>query len=161
MIGFTNINMISISKVNIVKAFNFLNYAGKKSVEGVALFAGFGEATVFHVKEVIIPKQSTYNIEQGLMYAVDGEELHKINVWLYKNNMNLIAQIHSHPSEAYHSTTDDRFPIVDTFGGVSIVVPDFARGLVSLNNCAIYRLSLKKTWDKLTTEEVNTLFQII
>ena len=95
------------------------------------------------------------------MYAVEGEELHRINVWLYENKMKLIAQIHSHPSEAYHSEADDRFPIVDTYGGVSIVVPDFATGIITLNDWAIYRLSLNKTWDKLTNRQVNSLFLII
>jgi hypothetical protein len=161
MIGFTHIEKITISELHISKAFNFLNYAGRKGVEAIALFAGYEADTTFHIKEVLIPKQLGYILEQGLMYAVEGEELHKINVWLYENNMKLIAQIHSHPSEAYHSATDDRFPIVDTYGGVSIVVPDFATGTMSLNDWAIYRLSLDKTWDELSNKQVNSLFKII
>jgi len=161
MIGLTHIDKITISKRHISKAFDFLNYAGKKGVEAVSLFAGYEEGNTFHIKEVIIPEQLSYILEQGLMYAVEGEELHRINVWLYENNMKLIAQIHSHPSEAYHSAADDRFPIVDTYGGVSIVVPDFATGRISLNDWAIYRLSLNKTWDELTNKQVNLLFQII
>ena len=161
MIGFTNIDKIIVSKANLRKAFDFLNYAGGKRVEAVSLFAGYEEGNTFQVKEVIIPKQLSYILEQGLMYAVEGEELHRINVWLYENKMKLIAQIHSHPSEAYHSEADDRFPIVDTYGGVSIVVPDFATGIMTLNDWAIYRLSLNKTWDKLTNRQVNSLFLII
>ncbi len=161
MIGLTHIDKITISKQHISEAFDFLNYAGKKRVEAVSLFAGYEEGNTFHIKEVVIPKQLSYILEQGLMYAVEGEELHRINVWLYENNLKLIAQIHSHPSEAYHSSADDRFPIVDTYGGVSIVVPDFANGKIDLNDWAIYRLSLKKTWEKLTNKEIKSLFQII
>lgn len=161
MIGFTNIDKISISKRHLSTAFDFLNYAGRNGVEAVSLFAGYEEGNTFLVKEVIIPKQLSYILVQGLMYAVEGEELHRINVWLYENKMKLIAQIHSHPNEAYHSAADDRFPIVDTYGGVSIVVPNFATGMISLNDWAIYRLSLDKTWDELTNKQVNSLFQII
>lgn len=161
MKGFTNINTIVISKFHLKKAFDFLRSAGDKRVEGIALFAGFDEGSTFFIKEVVIPQQKSYILEQGLMYAVDGDELHKINVWLYENKMKLIAQIHSHPQEAYHSSADDRFPIVDTYGGISIVVPDFATGKVTLKETAIYRLSMSKTWDKLTLVEVDSLFKII
>lgn len=161
MIGLTHIDKITISKQHISKAFDFLNYAGKKRVEAVSLFAGCEEGNTFHIKEVVIPRQLSYILEQGLMYAVEGDELHRINVWLYENKLKLIAQIHSHPREAYHSPADDRFPIVDTYGGISIVVPDFATGKMELNDWAIYRLSLNKTWEKLTSEVVKSLFQII
>lgn len=161
MIGFTNIENISISSSHLLKAFDFLRYAGEKGVEAVALFAGVEINKTFQIKEVILPKQLGYILEQGLMYAVEGEELHRINVWLYENNMKLIAQIHSHPTEAYHSEADDRFPIVDTYGGISIVAPNFASDNISLKDCAIYRLSLDKTWDKLTNSEIDSLFQIV
>lgn len=161
MIGFTNIENISISSSQLSEAIDFLQYAGGKGVEAVALFAGIEVDKIFQIKEVILPKQLGYILEEGLMYAVEGEELHRINVWLYENDMKLIAQIHSHPKEAYHSEADDRFPIVDTYGGVSIVVPNFASGKVLLKDCAIYRLSLNKTWDKLADPEIDSLFQII
>ncbi len=160
MKGFSNINTIVLDKIHLKKAFNFLRYAGGKGVEGIALFAGYEDSSTFFIKDVIIPKQTGYILEEGLMYAVDGEELHRINVWLYENKMKLIAQIHSHPREAYHSEADNRFPIVDTYGGISIVVPDFAMGEMTIQEWAIYRLSLNKTWDKLTSHEVDSLYKI-
>src|SRR5436309_1989201 len=35
------------------------------------------------------------------------------------------AQFHTHPGVAYHSTTDDTWPMVGTPGFISIVVPRF------------------------------------
>lgn len=160
MKGLTQINKITINSIHILKAFDFLKYAGQKGVEAVSLFAGVENNNVFHIREVIIPKQSSYIMEQGLMYAVENDELYRINLWLYENKMSLIAQIHSHPTEAYHSSTDDRYPIVDTYGGVSIVVPYFAQGKMSIYDWAIYRLSLSKAWLRLNDSEVNSLFQI-
>ena len=158
MKGYTHINSITLSQEILVKAYEFLRYAGTKGVEGICLFAGQMNETTFIIKETIIPRQKGYILEQGLMYAVESDELHNLNVWLYENEMQLIAQIHSHPREAYHSLADDRYPIVDSYGGISIVVPDFASGQVSLFDTAIYRLSLSKTWDKLTSQEVKSLF---
>lgn len=160
MTGFTGIESISIWKSQLNDALNFLRYAGERGVEAVGLFAGIELEKTFLIKKVILPKQQGYILESGLMYAVEGDELHRINVWLYENKMKLIAQIHSHPTEAYHSEADDRFPIVDTIGGVSIVVPNFASGNVSLTDCAIYRLSCDKSWDELDMHGIKSLFTV-
>ena len=160
MKGFLEIDQISMPKEYLNEAIGFLRYAGSKHVEGVALFAGKASETSFEILETICPNQKSYQLEYGLMYAVESEELHRINVWLYENDMQLIAQIHSHPTVAYHSETDDRYPIVDTVGGVSIVVPNFGMGAVDLHDWAIYRLSETPTWDELTENEIETLFTI-
>ena len=38
------------------------------------------------------------------------------------------AQVHTHPGPAFHSATDDRWPIVSQPGFLSVVIPDLARG---------------------------------
>jgi len=86
--------------------------------------------------------------------------LHRINVLLHKNNLRIIAQIHSHPNEAYHSEADDASPIVATIGGVSIVVPRFAADPINLENWAIYRLSPDKRWEQLSSAEVRKTITI-
>ena len=74
---------------------------------------------------------------------VKGEELHKLNAWLYTAEQVLAVQIHCHPGEAYHSETDNRFPIVTAVGGASVVVPDFCRHGLLTQGTAVYRLSDK------------------
>ncbi len=160
MIGYTNIDSIIIDYSNLKKAYDFLRYAGTQGVEGICLFAGIIDNTTFFIKETIIPRQKSYILENGLMYAVDSEELHKLNMWLYDHEMQLIAQIHSHPNIAFHSEADNRYPIVDTYGGISIVVPDFAMGNISLSEAAIYRLSLNNSWNKLSSDQVQSLFKV-
>ena len=36
------------------------------------------------------------------------------------------GQAHSHPTDAYHSDTDDHLALVTLLGAISLVVPDFA-----------------------------------
>ena len=59
-----------------------------------------------------------------------------------------------------HSEADDADPIVATLGGVSIVVPDFASGLVSPSAWAVYRLFPSEGWVELTAGEVDDLIVI-
>lgn len=161
MKGLLQINEINLKFNLLEEAFNFLRMVGESHVEAVAMFAGCKNENSFNVKKLIIPSQTSYILENGLMYAVDNKELHSINVWLYENKMELIAQIHSHPQLAYHSAADDRYPIIDTVGGISIVVPYFGVCPVTLNSCAIYRLTDDAKWNLLNVKEVDKLFRII
>lgn len=159
--NFNEIERIYFERSHLSKAHHFLQKAGRKQFEALALFAGQRDGASFYVRETILPYQTSYKLENGLMYAVEGEELFRINTWLFNQRMQLIAQIHSHPREAYHSVTDDRYPIVDTYGGISIVVPNFAIGPVNIESWVIYRLYQETSWTALTSKEVGNLIKII
>jgi hypothetical protein len=40
----------------------------------------------------------------------------------------ILAQLHTHGGQAFHSTTDDRYPLSSQPGFLSIVVPNFGDG---------------------------------
>lgn len=58
---------------------------------------------------------------------------------LHKRDEKLLAQVHSHPEDAFHSWGDDRFPISFFDGFFSIVVPHFGIGIDSVTQCAVYQ----------------------
>lgn len=159
--GFLDIEIFYFNMTCINEAYSFLKEVGDKSFEAVALFAGNTEGNTALIKKVICPLQEGSRSKQGLLYTVEGEELHRINVWLYKNKLKLIAQIHSHPNEAFHSETDDKFPIVCTFGGLSIVVPDFAQAPINYLDWMYYRLLPESNWKELSKSELKNLIKII
>lgn len=160
MIGFLSIEKIYIPKKCIELAYKHMRYAGALRVEGVALFAGNDSENTFYVKETIIPLQKAMKFDEGLLYMVEGSELHRINVWLYENHMSLIAQIHSHPGKAYHSSTDDAYPIIATVGGMSIVIPNFAKDEINVQRWAVYRLSGDNEWIELNNKEKEQTIKI-
>lgn len=140
--------------------YSYLNQAGRRGVEGVALWAGVENVQEFNVTEVIIPKQTAFQLEQGLCYVVAEDELHRINVRLFETNLRLIAQVHSHPEHAYHSETDDLYSIVTKLGCISVVVPNFASGEVSLTSWAVFRLTARHTWTYIPLDEARRLLVI-
>jgi hypothetical protein len=95
---------------------------------------------VFHVNTAHVPRQTSLRMKSGLCTRVEGDALHGLNTWLFANGETLGAQVHAHPTDAYHSHTDDSFPIVTTLGGLSLVVPDFCRAGLFARSAA-YRLS--------------------
>jgi hypothetical protein len=135
-----------------------LRDAGRSGVERFVLWSGIVESDRLHVRTMHVPRQTAYRLAEGLCVRVDGDELHRLNVWLFENNERLAVQVHSHPTEAYHSNTDDTYPIVTTRGGLSLVVPDFGRTGVRGPRTALYRLGMSG-WEELAPSAAQLLLQ--
>lgn len=161
MANFTKINRVKFPKDILLEAFDFLRNAGRKGYEAVVLFAGTTQEDSYLIQKLYIPFQTSYKGPEGLMYRVDQEELFKLDDWLYDNNLNLFCQMHTHPGEAYHSIADDRNCIVTTTGGISIVIPDFAKADINTSIWAIYRLVYDSGWEKIDRKLINTFIEII
>lgn len=136
-----------------------LREAGRSGAERFVLWSGTIELTRFQVRTVHVPRQTAYRLPEGLCVRVDGTELHRLNVWLYDNQERLAVQVHAHPTDAYHSETDDTYPIVTTRGGLSLVVPDFARKGVRGPGTALYRLG-PSGWDEVPLLSAQMLLQL-
>lgn len=96
--------------------------------------------------------------ESGMFFArspartafLIGEEIHR-------RGGTLIAQIHTHPSEAFHSKTDDLYPISHRPGFLSVVVPSFGRDVRSIRDCRTYVYRGTGRWrEVLPDAEFNT-----
>jgi hypothetical protein len=161
MISFLDIDVIRLPRACIEDVYNHIRNAGTEGVEGVALWAGSSSGKIFTIQTAIIPKQTAYKRKEGLLYTVDGDELHTINVWLYQHKLTLIAQVHSHLGKAYHSETDDLFPIVTQVGCLSVVIPNFGFDNFSLDSWAVYRLLPGEGWKELRQKDVASLIKII
>ncbi|TCB50264.1 hypothetical protein E0J20_25245 [Rhizobium leguminosarum bv. viciae] len=68
---------------------------------------------------------------------------------LRKTRTKLVAQVHSHPANAFHSQADDEWAIARHEGALSFVIPYFARSTNSstfLDQAALFRLSAQDQW---------------
>lgn len=95
------------------------------------LFVAWGGRTVganFEITSTHLPRQRPLRTADGLMVMIDGEALFELNRALHRAGEVLGAQVHGHPSAAYHSGLDDAWAIATLPGALSIVVPDFASG---------------------------------
>jgi hypothetical protein len=135
-----------------------LRAAGHRGAECFVLWSGVAVGTSFVVRTMHVPRQTAYRSPEGISVRVEGPELHRLNVWLFEHGEQLGVQVHSHPTQAYHSETDDAYPIVTVRGAVSIVVPDFALAGLRGPGVAFYRLT-SSTWDEVPSREVTRLIQ--
>ena len=141
-------------------AHDHLRQMGKQGVEGFALWVGVKSDKVVRVREAYIPRQRAVRSKAGLCVVVDHEELHRMNVWLYQNGLEIVAQLHSHPGSAYHSDTDDSFPVATTVGCLSVVVPNFAVEPFAVSSCAVYRLMPSGQWAEVPSYNAAGLISI-
>lgn len=160
MTGLAAVTSVRVPRDLALEAHNYLRKAGLQEAEGFALWAGVLQDGVFCVTHTRIPAQHHLRTDDGVLVVVDSEELLRTNMWLYEQSLTLVAQLHSHPTDAYHSETDDALPIVATVGGLSLVAPDFARRPFSLADYAVYRLTPEEGWIELADEEVRELIVI-
>lgn len=110
-----------------------------------------------HVLQAFVPPQRQVKSESGVGYFVGEKTLFELNKGLSETGLRLIAQVHSHPQEAYHSEADDRYAIVTFEGGLSLVVPDFGDAPADPTAWAVYRLH-GRDWVELPKDEVKKLF---
>ena len=160
MIGLAHLTTVAVPRDLFEQGHSLLRKIGLDDVEGLILWAGSIEGDTARIEAVLYPAQRAVHTERGLLVLVDGPELHRIGVWLYERRLQLVAQIHTHPTDAYHSPTDDAIPIVTTEGGLSLVVPDFARGDAQIETYAAYRLNGAGEYQELSSRDLRGLIAI-
>jgi len=138
----------------------FFYQRGLEGCEGTALWVGHPSESGVLITRLFIPEQIATKSRWGV--AVDlTEKAHYTLTDNLHDGERFYVRIHSHPREAYHSARDDENPILTHQGALSIVVPDFAKRRIVLEECAIYRLVHGRGWLPLAREMLPRLFQVI
>src|SRR5437879_11794861 len=88
-----------------------LRAAGLDCVERFVLWSGVQKHDTFVVCSAHVPRQTAYRLTDGLCVRVEGDELHRLNLWLCEHHEQLGVQVHPHPTEAYHPEPEDTYPI--------------------------------------------------
>ena len=158
--GFLDLEGLVVPRRLADAAQEHLREVGRCGNEGFALWIGRRTGHVFHVDETVIPEQRGLQFNSGVCVTVGSEELFRINKYLYATGRQLVAQLHSHPTDAYHSETDDAYPIATTAGAFSLVVPDFAARPFSLHESAVYRLVPGDGWLEFPASAVRRMISI-
>lgn len=135
--------MITVSSGIITETFRILSTCGSGKKECVAYWTGTaGDGFVDRVEH------PTHSSSRG-GYNIDDRWLTQFWSALGQRQRSVKAQVHTHPGEAFHSAIDDAWPIVSQQGFVSIVIPNFALGAVTLDDAWIGCLGADGKWEQL------------
>jgi hypothetical protein len=137
----SKIAVFEVPKSVIQLTLDRLQEFGTHGYERLILWLGEVLGDRAEVVMAYVPPQHSIASEEGVGYFVTSDTLFALNRALAESRLWLLAQVHSHPTEAYHSEADDRFAIVTADGGLSLVVPDFGHAEPDPMKWAVYRLS--------------------
>jgi hypothetical protein len=131
---------------------------GAEGFESVVLWIGkvTGPTTV-HVLQAIRPQQIAYRSSEGCAVEIPPEAIGNVITALDDGEF-ILARVHTHPTDAYHSDTDDQNMLIAHTGAISIVVPHFAQGPASLATTSVNELRSDGSWRLLPTDEVSRRF---
>jgi hypothetical protein len=79
-------------------------------------------------------------------FALDDRWLTQFWLSLARENLGIRIQVHTHPGPAFHSPTDDAFPIVHTPGFLSLVIPDFGLGPIGFDDAFLAEIQMDGRW---------------
>lgn len=86
-------------------------------------------------------------------YEVDQQWLAETWNALGRDRRTIRVQVHTHPGPAFHSRTDDRYPVVASAGFLSLVIPRFAREPQTLADAHLAHLEADGSWSTLNPRE--------
>lgn len=132
---------------------------GRRHDEGLALLAGgtSADSSAAYATVCFIPRRGHW----GGGVRLEQPELVSLNTALTQHDLQLLAQIHSHPGNFGHSPGDERLALSYREGFVSIVIPDFAQAkALKPEDCFVYEYKREWQWNEISREEVQQRFMI-
>lgn len=123
------------------QARTFFEDRGAHGCEGTALVAATAPADSpgcpLLGDTLVIPSQEATPVPRASVTVTSAGDLQVVTALAPEQLY--VARIHSHPSLAFHSRTDDANPALTHEGAYSIVVPYFGLGLrTGLDACAVF-----------------------
>lgn len=127
---------LKLSSAALTEARTFFEDRGSHGLEGTAMLAGSPEGGL--IDRLLIPEQKATRTAHGVAVEVTQQGKLEIAAGL-RPGERWMSRIHSHPDEAFHSSTDDRNPVLTAERSLSIVVPFYGLGLRhGLGACATF-----------------------
>lgn len=137
--------LLRIHRDLLIETLTTLKRAGHRRKEGITLWLGERGGAIDEVK---LPYEPIHEASVDYFHIPP----HGVQALMRKMEATetcVVAQIHSHPQEAFHSQADDHWAIVRHIGAFSLVLPNFAL-LTSLENfmgqVAVFRLGADDQW---------------
>ena len=129
--------------------------AGRKGDELFVAWGATVDGATARFTQAIVPEQRCVHTVDGMLVLIDDEALFELNRSLHASGEVLAGQAHAHPKRAYHSPADNKLAITPFAGGISLVIPDFARaGRAGLSDWRWYRRGADRTWCRLDPRQV-------
>jgi len=150
---------VFIPRPVLEKTTQFLRQLGDERKEGMVFWGGIEVIDgPIYVTTCFIPKISRASSISVHVYPSEGA---KVISEARKRGLEIVAQVHSHPGTAFHSSTDDEYAFAYSKRFLSIVIRNFGReGMEPLTKCCIMSYEGRGKWHEYSPEEIKENFVI-
>lgn len=138
-----------IARALVEQTITILQDGGNQLCETVVFWLGKGNV----VDEVYRPEQKV----AVDYFHLSSHSMRSLMDYLKRDRRRILAQVHSHPQQAFHSKADDEWAVVRHEGALSLVVPRFAIATTPTNffeQTATFSLSADDKWRQVQTSKV-------
>jgi len=94
------------------------------------------------IAKVVHPK----HVAHRSGFVLEDRWLNDFWMELADTNTGIRVQVHTHPQKAFHSPTDDEFPIIHKPGFLSLVIPNFGLGPVGFKDAYLTEIQNDGCW---------------
>jgi proteasome lid subunit RPN8/RPN11 len=143
----------------IGETLDHLRVGGTRGNETLVLWLGEADDERGMVTSAHLPEQEVAKD----YFRVPPHSMRLLMRHLAERGLKILAQVHSHPFEAFHSRADDHWAIVRHVGALSLVVPNFARETTTANflrEAKTYRLSVDDEWQYVASDLMPSVLEI-
>lgn len=85
-------------------------------------------------------------------FEIDSMWLTEFWLDLARMERGIRLQAHTHPREAFHSETDDAYPMIPSIGFLSLVIPNLAMGPVGFEDAYLTEIQVDGSWRQVSIE---------
>lgn len=86
-------------------------------------------------------------------FVLDDDWLNAFWLRLAAEGAGVRVQVHTHPFDAFHSKTDDEYPIIASSGFLSLVIPNFAQGAIGFDGAYLAEIQRSGQWRQVPIAE--------
>lgn len=153
-------SIIQVREAIIRKTLSVLQEAGMQQIERILLWLAPLKGETVEIAEIYIPLQ----IAEVDYFHIPREGVASMLQHLKAKKLKVVAQVHSHPREAFHSPADDRWAIINHLGALSLVLPYFALHTAPqdfVQHAVVFEMSHSKKWEEIVSHKVGTRYRIV
>lgn len=144
---------INVPSQVLTESLHLLKAEGQRGKESIVLWLGRASSGVCSITQVYRPEHTASHDR----FDISRKAMENLMANLARDGLRTLAQVHTHPFEAFHSDADDRWAIVRHIGALSLVLPYFARETTAetfLSHSATFEFDYTATWRKVDTGKV-------
>jgi hypothetical protein len=138
----------SIPTALLEETFHHLRECGRRHQECQVLWL-----SRWVVPELITDVVHTQHRSHALGFELDTAWVTGLWRRLSQEHTGVRCQVHTHPGQAFHSSTDDTWPVIHTAEFLSLVIPNFAVGEASFEGAYLAELRNDGVWVRVDPHE--------